>query len=63
MSTLCKSGRHSWIDPKSRAMCCNGYHRETRYASELHGAELDGLVKVDGEPLYSVWVKDEPAAP
>lgn len=56
----CKSGRHSWMNPDSAIMCCNGYHRELRHIHQNNDdAELHGRVRVNDEPLVHVWVKDE----
>ena len=56
---MCKSGKHSWTNPDSAEMCCNGYHRELRHVRDGNfDAELRGRVRVDGEAVVYVWVKD-----
>lgn len=59
----CASGRHTWLDATSRAVCCNGYRKTMRRvgAPPLPG-ELEG-----GHTYYSdrelagwcaVWVPE-----
>ena len=55
----CKSGQHTYMNPDSAAMCCNGYHRELRSVYQDNSdAELNGRVRVNGESLIHVWIKD-----
>lgn len=62
MTTLCRSGRHAWLDPRHALYCCNGYHLKLRALGDYHGVEPDApRIVVHGEPPFmKVWVKDGP---
>lgn len=66
----CASGRHTWLDPVSRARCCNGWHQELRVAPaqrptpaeyDTGGATLVSSMLDEGVMVWRVWVRDEQA--
>jgi len=57
----CIAGRHNWISEVSARRCCNGFHQELRDIADpkrYEGAETNGVIRVDGEAMIFVWVKD-----
>lgn len=58
----CRSGRHYWMNPVSRELCCNGYRRVLRTDGPEPGDLRAGMDTVAGTACVWVWVRQDAAA-